>query len=92
MACGTCQSTTGCTGDMCIKFTGDITAEYCYGSATCNINGNQTFSMGQCAFDASGASCPSGICAMGASMQMCYGSAGGVCLDGVSYNQTCSNG
>jgi len=26
MACGTCQTTTGCVGNMCIVFTGDVQA------------------------------------------------------------------
>lgn len=26
MACGTCQKTTGCAGNMCIVFTGDLQA------------------------------------------------------------------
>ena len=33
--CGTCSSKTGCVGNMCLKYTGDIAQEYCYGSSTC---------------------------------------------------------
>lgn len=46
--------------------------------------------MGQCTTDFSGSICQSGVCAMGASMTMCYGSP--VCLDGVRFDQSCSNG
>ena len=46
--------------------------------------------MGKCTTDFSGSACQSGVCAMGASMSMCYGSS--VCLDGVRFDQNCSNG
>lgn len=40
--------------------------------------------------DFSGSVCSSGVCATGASMNMCYGSP--VCLNGVRFDETCSNG
>lgn len=46
--------------------------------------------MGECTTDFSGSVCQSGVCAIGASISMCYGSP--VCLNGVRFDQTCSNG
>ena len=38
MKCGTCSAAkSGCTGNMCITLTGDLTAEYCYGKDTCGF-------------------------------------------------------
>lgn len=39
--CGTCQSKSGCLGNICMSFSGDVTQENCYGKSTCEGFGMQ---------------------------------------------------
>lgn len=91
MRCGTCANTTGCAGNICLIYTGDLTAEYCFGTSSCggSFAISQSFQIGQCSNDLSGASCSSGVCMVSASANMCFSSGAG-CLNGVSFTQTCS--
>lgn len=87
--CGTCQNTTGCIGNKCVIFTGDVTAEYCNDNSACSFSLQQNMKIGQCSSDFSGSICSSGVCMASATTSMCY-SSGGFCLDGVSFVETCS--
>ena len=88
--CGTCTNTTGCAGNSCLIYTGDITAEYCYGTSSCgSFAVAQNIQIGQCSNDYSGVGCSSGVCMVSGSANMCYSSGAG-CLNGVSFTQTCS--
>jgi len=61
--CGTCSTTTGCLGNMCLKVTGDISHENCYGQSTCSSYSHQTaLTLSECSIDQSGGTCQSGIC------------------------------
>jgi hypothetical protein len=85
LKCGTCQKTTGCLGNKCMIFSGDITAEYCNGNSVCSFSLQENIQIGTCSTDMSGSGCSSGVCMMGASVNMCYASGGG-CLNGVTFS------
>ena len=89
MKCGTCKNTTGCAGNTCLIYTGDVNTEYCYGTSTCSISFQQNIQLGLCSKDLYGTPCSSGVCMSSSSMYMCY-SKGDSCLNGVRSTMTCS--
>lgn len=93
--CGTCQSKTGCAGNICLILTGDIQSQYCYGSSTCGSFSSQTnVTVGSCTVDQSGSNCQSGLCVSSGSALMCYGSSAFslLCANTTTLSMQCSNG
>lgn len=85
LKCGTCQSTSGCTANLCFTFSGDLTAEYCANTSSCSFSFQESLQIGTCTTDLSGKTCASGVCMGGGSVNMCFSTSGYGCLDGVVF-------
>lgn len=58
--CGSCNQTSGCSKNLCLKMTGELTVEVCLDNMTCPFTGTQTFKIGRCSVAVGGA-CSSGL-------------------------------
>ena len=62
MSCGSCNTKTGCLANLCLRVTGAIQDEVCYGRSACNFASETAMTLSLCSKDYKGNICPTGLC------------------------------
>ena len=68
VVCGPCQTRTGCLNGLCLRMSGGLADETCYGQATCFNGQNEVKKtlIALCNNDFESKACPSRLCIYGA--------------------------